>query len=1063
MQACATCGAPLPTGARFCPSCGAAASPPSRVEERKLATVLFADLVGSTAFASDRDPERVRAVLDRFYTAMSREIEIRGGTVEKFAGDAVMAVFGAPAALEDHAERALHAALAMQRRHAELFPDLGLRIGVNTGEVVSGAVLEMSGYVTGDAVNVGARLEQAAASGEILVGERTIAAAAGAFEFGSRRVVEAKGKPEGVPGYPVLRALTLTRPRGVGGLQRAFVGRERELELLSTTYRRAVELGEPHLVTIFGEPGIGKTRLVRELWELLAGEEPAPLRRTGRCLPYGDGITYWPLGDLLREHYGIAEDDSAAEIARRLPGRDILGLALGLPPAQELHPLDVREQLHAAAADFFRELVAERPLAVLLEDVHWAEGDLLDLLERILSEVHGSLVLLATARPELLDKRPTWSGGRRNATSIWLEPLRADSTSAMLAGLLAVELPAEIRELVVERAGGNPFFVEELVGSLIDARVLQKKERGWTVDELPEGFTIPDTVHAVVAARIDRLPPTERAALQAASVVGRTFWPSAVRHLLGGEEPDFGLLEERDLIRLASLSSASGEREYAMKHALTRDVAYAGIAKARRARLHASLADWLAEGNAPADELAPLLAYHYAEAVRPEDADLAWGEGGNELGRLRKSAVRWVRRAGVLARSRHEMDEAVELFERAIGLADDAEDEAELWFELGLTKALVYDGDGFWTAMRRGLELGALDREAEAEAYAQLAFQTAIRSGMWLNRPDLAELPLWIDRALELTEPRSRTRAEALLAQAYATRATEDDAAAEAEAIAEELGDLVLQSYALGARSGAAFTAGRFHEAVALAGRRLALLDRVDMLDHLCDAYESFVPIMVSVGRFDEARRIADLHAQASARLSPHHRMHSAAIEVEIAENLGRWDGARAMTQRALAAAEANVGTPCIRNARTLIACGLSFAVDGDEARAAELFERAQRFQGEGWSANIDALWLRLALVRDDRQEAERLVEARFDRDFVFGPSHWATLLDALAVLRRADRLEQLAPRGLQPSTYLEPFALRALGVVRCDDDLLARADECFATLGLEWHRAQTERLLAGF
>jgi class 3 adenylate cyclase len=255
-------------------------------EERKLVTVLFADLVGSTALASDADPERVRLRLERFYGAMSEEVERTGGTVEKFAGDAVMAVFGVPTAFEDHAERALHAALAMQRRLHEVFGgELAMRIGVNTGEVVVGERQRGSSFVSGDVVNATARLEQGAEPGEVLAGERTVRAAGGAFEFGEPRTIEAKGKAGGIVGRPVLRGLTLARPRGVAGFQRVFVGRESELDLLRATFRRAVTQGEPHLVTIVGEPGVGKTRLVRELWEALAEEDPAPLRRTGRCLP----------------------------------------------------------------------------------------------------------------------------------------------------------------------------------------------------------------------------------------------------------------------------------------------------------------------------------------------------------------------------------------------------------------------------------------------------------------------------------------------------------------------------------------------------------------------------------------------------------------------------------------------------------------------------------------------------------------------------------------------------------------------------------------------------------
>src|SRR5919204_2587166 len=372
-------------------TCGLFCARLPTVAERKLATVLFADLAGSTALADEQDPERTRLRLERFYDAMKREIETAGGRVEKFAGDAVMAAFGAPEALEDHAERALHAALAMQRR---LEQGLALRIGINTGEVVVAEAREGSSFVSGDAVNVAARLEQAAEPGEILAGERTVAAARGAFEFGNPKAIEAKGKPASIPCRPVIRALSLMRTRGVGGLARAFVGRAAELERLQVAYRRAVQQGRPVLVTLLGDAGVGKTRLMRELWECLGDEEPEPVRRTGRCLAYGQGITYWPLAEVLKEHLAILESDPPDEVRRRLGPREILGLTLGLDVAGDLHPLAARDRLHAAWLDFLTDLAAERPVVVLVEDVHWAEEPLLDLLERLARDVSGPLLLL---------------------------------------------------------------------------------------------------------------------------------------------------------------------------------------------------------------------------------------------------------------------------------------------------------------------------------------------------------------------------------------------------------------------------------------------------------------------------------------------------------------------------------------------------------------------------------------------------------------------------------------------------------------------------------------------
>jgi class 3 adenylate cyclase len=1032
-------------------------------EERKLVTVVFADLVGSTELAGRSDPERVRAQLERFYAAMRSEIELTGGTVEKFAGDAVMAVYGAPAALEDHAERALHAGLAMQRRMAELFGDvLELRVGVNTGEVVVGTSHEGGSFVTGDAVNVADRLQKAAEPGGVLAGERTVAAAAGAFEFGELTTVDAKGKTGGVVGATVIRALRTMRPRGLGGLERVFVGRDTELDLLRATYRRVASQAEPHLVTIVGEPGVGKSRLVRELWSALGEETPAPIARTGRCLAYGAGITYWPLGEVVREHYGLREGDSTETVTERLGDREILGLALGLDVAPELHPIDARERLHSAAVELVEELAGACPTVLLVEDIHWAEPDLLDLLERLAADVRAPVMVVATARPEILDQRSTWGAGRRNATVLWLDPLPAVTASQLLDEMVAGVLPEDLRELVVTKAGGNPFFLEELVGELQDSGVLVQDDGRWVLGERDPKLLVPDTVHAVLAARIDRLPPEDKAALQAASVVGRRFWTAPIAHLLGVAEPDFSLLQERDLIGVRRESTLAEGHEYAIKHALTREVAYGSIPKARRGRLHASLADWLAASGIAPDERAPLVAYHYAEAAKPADADLVWAGEPAELVRVRAKAVHWLSRAGQLARGRYEIEEAVELFTRAAELCDDEYERARLWRAVGEAQALRYDGEGMRTALLRALD-GPLADQERAETYAYLAFQSSIRSAMWSIRLNMELIEDWAAKALELTPQRDETRARALLAKAnIELHGASEEILDEVNALADELGSLELRSFALGARTQAAFDQRRFAEAAAYSDARLALLPGIDDPDHLCEAYEAGSPAVAAMCRFDDAQQLAERHAGLAQRLSAHHRVHAISLDLELADVLGDWPRLAAQTDRTLAAIEANLATPCVRNPRDLLLCGLAHLCLGDAPRAAELERDGERLAGQGYETYLSGVRMRIGLERGDRRAVEQLVELPVERALVWGPGIFAARLDALVALRRHDRIEGEAPELAQPGTTVEPFALRALGVARNDDDLLARADSLFATLGFDWHRRQTERLLAG-
>ena len=1023
----------------------------NRRVERKVATVLFADLVGSTELG-EQDPERTRALLDRFYAAMADEVERAGGTLEKFAGDAVMAAFGAPAALEDHAERALHAALAIQRRLEEQFGDLELRIGVNTGEIVVDRPREGSSFVTGDAVNVCARLEQNASPGEIFVGERTVQAVRGAFEFGEPIRIEAKGKRGGVVCRPLLRALSLMRPRGVGALSSTFVGRDRELELLKTTYRRAAELGEPHVVSVVGDAGVGKTRLIRELWQRLGAEHEEPVRRTGRCLAYGQGITYWPVGEMLREHFGIFETDAPDEIRRRLGAHGPLGLALGLDPG-DVHPLAARDAFHDAWTEFITELGGERAAVLLVEDVHWAEAPLLELLDRTMRDVRGPVLLIVTARPGA-----AWAGAGRNATTIHLEPLaRADA-----AGMLA-ELPEAARELVAERAEGNPFFLEELAASLIDRGVLRRRDGTWELAAELDHMTMPDSVRGVLAARIDLLDPTVKAALQAAAVIGRVFWEGAVRALLEPEaDVDLRELEERDFVRRRTGSSMAGDREYVIKHALTREVAYETLPKSKRARLHGSFAEWL-ERLDSRDELASLLAHHYAEAVRPEDADLAWAGSEDELGALRARALVWLREAARRAASRYEIGDAVALLHRALQHAAEGDERAAVLHELAHAHALEFAGEEFWTTMQQAIAEAHSPR-LEAELFADLAFETALRSGIWKRMPERELVDGWVDRALAGAEPESAARAKALIARARWRPGDEGGAAIEASLLAEKLGQPELRSAAWDARGIAAFVAGEFDLGRAWAERRFELLDEISDPDIRADIHSAPITGCIWSGRFREARRLATAQDEIASALTAHHRMHAVAIDAEVEELLGCWHVVRGLQERIERAVDDNRATPCVRNARSLLVCALANEQLGDPETARRLEDAAHEQWMEGYGFTLETPRMRLALARGDLAEVERLLALPDTQHgwhrgwFVF--ADLTARLDALAALGLRERVEAEAPRYLKRRSYVEPFALRALGRVREDDALVERALARFEQLGLDWYAAETRALL---
>ena len=624
---CPECGHENPADARFCSSCGAAlAAEPARPrEERKVVTVLFADLVGFTSRAEQMDPEDVRAVLEPYHARLRTELERRGGTVEKFIGDAVMALFGAPTAHEDDPERAVRAALAIRDSIREE-GDLEVRIAVTTGEALvalDARPAEGEGMASGDVVNTAARLQSAAPVNGILVDETTYRATSQKIDYREAEPVSAKGKQEPVPSWEVVEARSSFGVDLAQDQRAPLIGRERELDVLVNALGRVRAERSPQLVTLVGVPGIGKSRLVYELSQVIENEAELTSWRQGRSLPYGEGVSFWALGEMVKAQAGMLETDSTEEAAGKLARsvRELvdeseadwverhLGALVGLESEQELKG-DHRAEAFAAWRRFFEALAEERPLVLVFEDLHWADEGLLDFVDHLVDWAGGvPILVVGTARPELLSRRAGWGGGKPNALTLSLSPLDDDETARLLAALLERSvLPAETQTALLQRAGGNPLYAEEFVRMVTDRELLTGE------GELP----LPESVQGIVAARLDALPDEEKTLLQDAAVLGKVFWLGAAAEIAAVDRPAaeeaLHRLERKEFVRRERRPSVAGESEYAFRHLLVRDVAYSQIPRARRAEKHRLAGEWIERLGRPEDH-AEMLAHHYSSAL----------------------------------------------------------------------------------------------------------------------------------------------------------------------------------------------------------------------------------------------------------------------------------------------------------------------------------------------------------------------------------------------------------------------------------------------------------------
>jgi class 3 adenylate cyclase/tetratricopeptide (TPR) repeat protein len=702
MPVCGQCGEDNPAHARFCLACGAPISESPKPAARKTVTVLFSDVKDSTPLGERLDPEAARGVMNRFFAGVRGVIERHGGTVEKYIGDAVMAVFGTPTVHEDDPLRAVRAATEIRTELAQLNSELeerwgihlSIRTGINTGRVVAGDPATRQTFVTGDAVNVASRLEHAAGPGEILIGDQTYRLVRDAVLVEPLEPLDVKGKADPIDAWRVL-AVVAGAPAVARRLDSPLVGRERELTMLRHAFDRASSDKTCQFVTILGSAGAGKSRLAGEL---LAETGDHATILVGRCLPYGEGITFWPVVEIVKQAAGIGSSLSTSESRRRLAAAvasdpeadaivDRLGGLFGF--GSEAGSTD---EIFWAVRRLLQALARERPVLVVFDDVHWGEQTFLDLIDHITDWARDApILLICLARAELLEERSAWAGGKLNATSLLLEPLAEEASATLIENLLDPTVPAGVKERISRAAEGNPLFVEELVAMLVDDGALRREQGRWVTTTDLSSLQVPPTIQALLDARLDRLPAKERSVLERAAVAGRIFSRSAVRVLSPLEDHPSLDNDLADLVRKHQIrpheADLGRENTYRFRHTLIRDAAYRQMPKAARADLHERFALWLESAGGPMSaEQEEILGYHLEQATRfrqelgESDVGLA-ARAGERLASAARRAV-----------DRGDLPAAVSLLSRATALLPDSHEERrELLRMLG--SALIRTGD----------------------------------------------------------------------------------------------------------------------------------------------------------------------------------------------------------------------------------------------------------------------------------------------------------------------------------------------------------------------------------
>jgi class 3 adenylate cyclase len=1011
---CPVCGEPNPARASFCLNCGSQlpAAPASR-PARKTVTVVFTDLAGAGGLGQRLDPESLAVVMARWFDHMRGLFERHGGRVQKFVGDAVVAVFGIPVVNEDDALRAVRAAAGLRQGLADLNRDLErdwgvtlqVRTGVNTGEVVTGDPAIGDALVLGDAVNVAARLEQVAEPGEVLLGQSTFRLVRDAVEAERVTPLHLKGKGTPVAAYRLGRV----DPGAPGHARRQdapIVGREPELRLFAWVYERVVATGSSHLLTVLGPAGAGKTRLVTEAVATLAG---ATVLR-GRCLSYGEGITYWPVAEIVRQAAGIADTDPPAGALAKLrrlvdPGTgspgdgdhiaariaQLIGLEATVGPAEE-------------AAWAFRRLLellaARNPLVVVLDDLHWAEPGLLDLLEHVADYGRGAPILLVTmARPEFLEQRPGWAGGKLNATTLLLEPLGDDESAQLLAALAGtVALPETAARPITRAAQGNPLFLEELLATLVEEGRLRRQDGAWVAADLQD-LRIPPSIQALLTARLDRLEEAERAVLERAAVAGQVFEQSAVAAIsppsVRAEVPArLEALVRRELLR-RSPSRLAGDQGFQFRHLLLRDATYDAIPKQARAELHELFAVWVERTAGPRlRELEEIVGWHLEQAWRYRN-ELGMADQRNR--RLAEAAATRLGGAGRRALGRGDLPAASKLLERAVALLPSG-DPGGLELLVELADVLVSTGEfpraEATLAQVTAAAAGRGDERLAAHArVGRRRMEVGVASDL-----DVAALQAETGRAIatfaEYEDQRGLAKAWGLLAALWFLRCR----IAEAEAAA---GQAVTHARLAGDDPAEAWARGLLAQS----------------------AFWGPVPALEGV------RRCQELLAQAAGnRRSELTAMQSMAGLQAMA---GQAAAARATVERALALAGDMGENRVAALAREFVAAALALGGDLDEAeRQLRLGIRVLERQGEsGMRSNLtaDLAHVLHRLGRpDEALQVAMASQAIAAHDDLFAQVRWrGAAARALAGRGRLAEAERLAAEAVEIATPTDMLTMR--------------------------------------